>query len=554
MSRSDSSGVVRLKALIRAQEKAQRPRLLAASVTAALVSAGAVLLLGLSGWFITAAALAGAAGPAVAHVFNYMVPSAMIRFFAIVRTASRYGERVTGHDAALKALAALRPQLFLGLARAPTTKALSLAGGEASARLVQDVDAVQDRFVRLSTPWGAGAGLVAGVGMAALAGWAPALVVASAAALGVLLAVVIGRRFAEPAGQRLQQASGALKTEFAALAAAAPELQAYGMKAWAADRLAEHGDAVEGAAERLARAGGLIMASQSLAMAIGVAGAALAAGAGAPALTALSMLAAVATVESAGTLLNALRQNGAVKAAVQRLGELLDEEAPASPIAAVSPSLRLPGADLTVAPPQRLVIIGPSGAGKTTLIERMMGLRPASPGEILHGDADAAALGAETLRPLFAYAPQQAVLLTASVRENLRLAAPSASDDDLWAALEDAALADRIRAAPGGLDAPVGENGARLSGGERRRLGLARAYLRPAPWLVLDEPTEGLDAATEAQVLERLCARLHHSGQGLIVVSHRPAPLALCDVALTVSSIDPDGRIQISARPRQAAA
>ncbi|MCO8017418.1 ATP-binding cassette domain-containing protein [Brevundimonas diminuta] len=552
MSRSDSPGVVRLKALIRAQEKAQRPRLLAASVTAALVSAGAVLLLGLSGWFITAAALAGAAGPAVAHVFNYMVPSAMIRFFAIVRTASRYGERVTGHDAALKALAALRPQLFIGLARAPTTKALSLAGGEASARLVQDVDAIQDRFVRLSTPCGAGAGLIAGVGMAALAGWAPALVVASAAALGVLLAVVIGRRVAEPAGQRLQQASGALKTEFAALAAAAPELQAYGMKAWAADRLAEHGDAVEDAAERLARAGGLIMASQSLAMAMGVAGAALAAGAGSPALTALSMLAAVATVESAGTLLNALRQNGAVKAAVQRLGELLDEEAPASPIAAVSPSLRLSGADLTVAPPQRLAIIGPSGAGKTTLIERMMGLRPASPGEILHGDA--AALGAETLRPLFAYASQQAVLLTASVRDNLRLAAPSASDDDLWAALEDAALADRIRAAPGGLDASVGENGARLSGGERRRLGLARAYLRPAPWLVLDEPTEGLDAATEAQVLERLCARLHHSRQGLIVVSHRPAPLDLCDVALTVSAIGADGRIQISARPRQAAA
>ncbi|MGX1693041.1 amino acid ABC transporter ATP-binding/permease protein [Brevundimonas naejangsanensis] len=552
MSRSDSPGVVRLKALIRAQEKAQRPRLLAASITAALVSAGAVLLLGLSGWFITAAALAGAAGPAVAHVFNYMVPSAMIRFFAIVRTASRYGERVTGHDAALKALAALRPQLFLGLARAPTTKALSLAGGEASARLVQDVDAIQDRFVRLSTPWGAGAGLLAGVGMATLAGWAPALVVAGAAALGVILAVVIGRRFAEPAGQRLQQASGALKTEFAALAAAAPELQAYGMKAWAADRLAEHGDAVEDAAERLARAGGLIMASQSLAMAIGVAGAALAAGAGAPALTALSMLAAVATVESAGTLLNALRQNGAVKAAVQRLGELLDEEAPASSVAAVSPNLRLSGADLAVAPPQRLAITGASGAGKTTLIERMMGLRPASPGEILHGDA--AALGAEALRPLFAYAPQQAVLLTGSVRENLRLAAPSASDDDLWAALEDAALADRIRAAPGGLDASVGENGARLSGGERRRLGLARAYLRPAPWLVLDEPTEGLDAATEAQVLERLSARLHHSGQGLIVVSHRPAPRALCDAALTVSGIGADGRIQISARPRQAAA
>lgn len=554
MSRSVSPGVARLKALIRAQEKAQRSRLLAASVTAALVSAGAVLLLGLSGWFITAAALAGAAGPAVAHAFNYMAPSAMIRLFAIVRTASRYGERVSGHEAALKALAALRPRLFEGLARAPTAQALSLAGGEASARLVQDVDAIQDRFVRLSTPWGAGAGLVAGVGLAALAGWAPALIVAGAALLGVGLAVLIGRRWAEPAGRRLQEASGGLKTEFAALAAAAPELQAYGMKTWAADRLSQQGDAVEDASETLARAGGALTASQALAMALGVTGAALTAGAASPPLTALAMLAAVATVESAGTLLTALRQNGAVTAAVQRLGELLDDEAPRSASAAVSATLRLPAADLTVAPPQRLAITGPSGAGKTTLIERMMGLRAPAEGEILYDAADAATLTAESLRPLFAYAPQQAVLLAGSVRENLRLAAPTASDEDLWTVLEDAALSERIRAAPGGLDAPLGENGARLSGGERRRLGLARAYLRVAPWLVLDEPTEGLDAATEARVLERLTARLQRTGQGLIVVSHRRAPIALCDAALTVAGVAADGAVRAQRSPVRAVA
>ncbi|WP_313576932.1 ATP-binding cassette domain-containing protein, partial [Brevundimonas sp.] len=104
------------------------------------------------------------------------------------------------------------------------------------------------------------------------------------------------------------------------------------------------------------------------------------------------------------------------------------------------------------------------------------------------------------------------------------------------------------------LDVALGENGARLSGGERRRLGLARAYLRPAPWLVLDEPTEGLDAATEAQVLDRLSQRLQRTGQGLILVSHRPAPLALCDQTLTVSGIGPDGHVQAGVGPLRAAA
>lgn len=539
--------------MIRAQERAQFPRLLAASVTGALVSAGAVALLGVSGWFITAAALAGAAGPAAAHVFNYLVPSAVIRFLAIVRTASRYGERVTGHEAALKALAALRPQLFDGLARGPTTRALSLAGGEASARLVQDVDAVQDRFVRLSAPWSAGAGLLTGMVMASLAGWRAAVAVALAAVVSVALGVVLGRRLAEPAGRRLQEAMGDFKTDFAAMSAAAPELQAYGMKDWAVDRLARQGGAVEAAAEALARAGGWLMAGQTLSMALGVMGAALAAGSASPALTALAMLAAVATVESAGNLLNALRQNGAVAVAVQRLGELLDGEAPIATSAA-EPALRLSSADLRLAPPQRLAVVGRSGAGKTTLIERMMHLRAPVPGEVAFADIDSASLSPEAVRPLFAYAPQQAVLMAGTVRENLRLAAPSADDDQLWAVLEDAGLTDRIRAAPGGLDAPLGENGARLSGGERRRLGLARAYLRPAPWLVLDEPTEGLDAATEARVLDRLAQRLQRTGQGLILVSHRPAPLALCDQTLTVSGIAPDGHVQARIGPLHAVA
>ncbi len=544
MSTLNASGVAHLKTLIRAQERRQGARLLIAAVTAALVSAAAVLLLGVSGWFITASALAGLAGSAAAYSFNFMIPSALIRFLAIVRTGSRYGERVTGHDAALKALAALRPQLFEGVARGPATRALTLAGGEASSRMVQDVDAIQNRFVRLSAPWGAGAGMVAGVGMAALAGWSTALAVLAASALGVITAAAVGRWIAEPAGRAVQAASGDLKTQFAAYAAAAPELQAYGIKGWAVDHLAERGAVLERAAERLATAGGWIMLTQAVAMALAVLGVLATAGAASPPLIALAILAAVTTVESAGALLTAFRHNGAVEAAVERLGDLLDADQPRS-TPPLSPALGLSALDLSLAPPLRLAVTGPSGAGKTTLIERLMHLRTPVTGEATLGGTDASETSPDAARALFAYAPQQAVLLAGTVRENLRLALPSADDEALWAALEDADLADRVRAAPAGLNAPLGENGARLSGGERRRLGLARAYLRPAPWLVLDEPTEGLDPSTEARVLERLMRRLERTGQGLILVSHRPAPLALCDQRLTVIGMAASGAVQM---------
>ena len=125
-------------------------------------------------------------------------------------------------------------------------------------------------------------------------------------------------------------------------------------------------------------------------------------------------------------------------------------------------------------------------------------------------------------------------MISGSVRDNLRLGDPAADEAALWAVLAEVALADKVRALPRGLDNWIGEGGDQLSGGERRRLGLARAYLRPAPWLLLDEPTEGLDADTERRVVAALGARLERTGQGAVIVSHRPAPLALCPRRLSL--------------------
>ncbi len=535
----------RIQKLIRQQEAAQRPRLMAAAACAVVVSVGAIVLLGLSGWFLTASALAGLGGVLVAKAFNYMIPSAMIRLLAIIRTAGRYGERITGHDAALNALAALRPQLFEGLARAPVSHSLSLSSGEASARLMQDVDAVQNRFVRLSAPWGAATAVLAGLILCAFAGWDTALAVMVLTLAGMGVAALIGRKLSARAGREVQTRAGALKNEMSALVAAAPELRAYAMTDWACNAIAAKADAYDHATERLTRSGAAIMASQVVFMALAVCAVYLTSIGGHPALTALAMLGAVASIDAAGTLMTAIRQNGSVQAATQRLDELLGEETLETSGIPLAAQICINGLS-TITPRHRLGIIGASGAGKTTLIERLMLLRPAMEGEVTLGGQDLTKLTPLRARALFAYAPQQAQFISGTVAENLRLAAPKATDHQLWTALEDACIAERFRNSPLGLKTPLGENAALLSGGERRRLGLARAYLRAAPFLILDEPTEGLDAALEEQVIQRLDARLKANGQGLILVSHRPAPLTLCPLKASVSGLKHDGRVDIA--------
>lgn len=534
-----------LAALIREQRKRHADGLRLAALSAAIVGAGSVLLLGLSGWFLTGAAIAGLAGLAAAQAFNVLLPSAGIRLLAILRTVFRYLERLSGHAAALKALAAIRPTLYASLAAAPPTQALALSRGEASARLVQDVDAVETRLIRLSAPWGAGAAVAAGLAMAAPAGWASALVVALAVATTLLGVRALARRLTTRTGPAIQRAAGDLKDALAAYAAAAPELRVYGVQDRAAAEIAAKGARLDALRREAVAAGGWAAVLQGAILGLAVALVLAFAHDAATPLAAMAGLAAAMALEGLAGVGKAFEQDAGADAASERLDAVL-VHAPSTTDAQASldrPSLGF--GDLVLEPGSRLVLTGPSGCGKTTVLERLLGLR--SPPS-LHPDErrdegslglavagqSVEALSPQILRAAFTHAPQDAAMIAGTVRANLALAGVH-PDDALWDALADAALEARVRALPQGLDTWIGENGERLSGGERRRLSLARALLRDAPWLLLDEPTEGLDAAAEALVVARLDARLERTGQGLVLVSHRPAPRALCDQELPIS-------------------
>ncbi len=520
--------------LLANERRRQRRGLWRASGFAAVVAIASVVLLGLSGWFITAAAMAGVAGTTAAYAFNYMLPSAGIRLLAILRTAGRYGERLASHEAAFGALARIRPALFLGLARGPVPQALALTPGEATARIVQDVSAVEAQFVRLSAAPGAIAALASGLVLCVLGG--PWSVIALMVCLSGLLAIagVLARRLDAP-GREVQRASGALKDAFAGMADAAAELRCYGIEAQA---LAT----VDACSLRLAEAQraqacvvGWFEFIQAVALgAAGVAVLLIAAPAGA-ATAALCALAAVMTIDGAAPVLRGLAQQSAVREAKTRLDDLLAcpvaEQGCGAGVAAWSIDLL----DTHLPAGSRAALIGASGTGKTTLVESLLGLRPAAPGTACIDGKDIVGISFAARRATFGWAPQDAALLAGTVRETLTLGNPLVGDDALWVALADVALTDVIEGLSDGLDSWVGEHGVRLSGGERRRLSLARAYLVPAPWLLLDEPSEGLDAATERRVAQGLAARLARTGQGLVMVSHRPAMVALCDRQIAVA-------------------
>ena len=514
---------------------------------ALLAALAAIGLMAVSGWFIAAMAVAGAGG----IVINYYTPAAAIRAFAILRSGGRYGERVVTHEATLRGLAGLRAWLFRRLIPLAPARLSALRSAELFARLRADIDALEHFYLAVLVP-----AAVALLTMAA--GLLVCLIVLPAAAAvlllgalvaGVLLPARMQRRAAHDAALAVREAAALRGLLLDALRGHA-ELLAWGGVAAHNGRIDALAARVEARRNRIellqAVTGGAVglFAQLTLLSVLVLALAAAHRGTLAPPLVVMLSLLTLASFEVIAPLSEALAQWQATLASGARVFELADTPpaflepdscAPLPPAPAIvfeGARLRyaedapwaLDGVDLALAPGARVAVVGPSGAGKSSLLAALLKLYPLQEGCVLFGGQSVQALQGDVLRRHIAVIAQQPVLFNLSLLENLLLAAPEADAGRIERAVGLAQLDPFVASLTAGYDTVLGEGGALVSGGEARRIAIARALVQDAPVLVLDEPTEGLDARTARDLYAALDAAARN--RTLLLITHRLSGLA----------------------------
>ncbi len=507
----------------------QRGMLLAGAAVAA-TSAGAGLAL-------SAASASVAFGPSTAALGGLALLPAL-RALGASRVVLRYGERLATHAATFRALSALRVWLFRGLAARSSGGLGLLRSGDALSRIVGDVEALDGLYLRILVP-----GAVALLALPILA-WAvaPSGMAVLLAVCGLFLVAGLALPFAAAAGSRrngmrLALASAGLRTAALDTFDGLREVRAYGAEGRMLAAVQAREAALFQAQRSAARIASLAQAGASLCASAALLAVLLLAVPGWGA--AMAVFVTVASFELAAGLPRAGALAGLAAAAAERVTEIVDAPAPvadpAHPEAMPSGTAirfqavsfrwqpeRLPvldGLSLDIPAGSRVAVLGPSGSGKSTLAALLLKVAAPQDGRILLGGTDLAALPAYLVRARMAWLGQATHLFNDTVRANLLLAKATAQDAELWTALEQAQAADFVRALPGGLDAWVGQGGAPLSGGQTRRLVLARTLLSDAPVLILDEPAAGLDAETERAFLSTLNDTA--PGRTVILIVHR---------------------------------
>ena len=522
----------------------QWPALLLASLLAAATTAFGIGLMGTAGWLLaTAAGWPGIAALQVAIV--------LVRFFGIGRGLLRYLERLVSHDVTLRFLSRLRVHVFEAIVPAAFSLLAVHRSGDVLARLVEDVDTLDRLPVRVLIPaLGAilvaalAAGLVLPLGMiAALA----ALVGMAAAGLVMpLLASAVGSRAARDTVHLRADVQSALVNGVQGAA----DLVALGRGPDHVERVSWLTRSLGSAQVRSASAAAFGSCLAGLAgdltvvaiLALGVPHVARG-GVTVVQLTAITLV-ALAAFEAVLALPSGLQELGATGAAARRIFELTD--VPPSVVRPPGPSAvpdsgtvdasgltftyagasrpALSGVGFRLAPGHPVVIVGPSGSGKTTVIALLLRQVEATAGDLRIGGIDVHACDPDEVRARIALAAQRTHLFTGTLRDNLLMARPSASESEMVRAATRARLHHVVSTWPDGYDTWIGEQGLQLSGGERQRLALARAFLRDAPILLLDEPTANLDALTEREVMEEIWRA--SAVQATLVATHRLTRIA----------------------------
>ncbi|WP_019887795.1 thiol reductant ABC exporter subunit CydD [Streptomyces purpureus] len=542
-------------ARVRGMAGALRGRLGLALTLGSLALGSAVGLMAVSGWLISRAS----EQPPVLYL---MVAVTATRAFGIGRAVFRYAERLVSHDAVLRMLAELRVTVYRRLERIAPAGLRRTRRGDLLSRLVSDVDALQDYWLRWLLP--VGAAVVVGAGSVGFTAWllpeAGAVLAVGLLAAGVAVPLLSGA-LARRAERQLAPARGALATTVVDLLRGCGELTVAGALKGRAERARDADGKLTAIASRQAAATALGAGLSALACGVTVAAAALV---GVQAVRegrlegvalAVVVLTPLAAFEAVTGLPLAVQYRQRVRRSAERVYEVLDAPVPvheprrpAEPPRSPFPlELRgigaryagqgrdaLHGFGLTIEAGRRIAVVGASGSGKTTLAQVLLRFLDVTDGIYRIGGVAADSLDGDAVRRLVGLCAQDAHLFDSSVRENLRLARPGASDEELRRALDEARLLDWVEALPSGMDTLVGEHGAQLSGGQRQRLALARTLLADFPVLVLDEPAEHLDLATADALTDDLLRVTE--GRTTVLITHRLRGLDAVDEVVVLDA------------------
>ncbi len=528
--------------------------MLAGIALGVVVIAANSMLMALAGWFIATMAVAGATGVQA----GYFMPSVGIRILAILRTTGRYGERLVTHEAAFRQLADLRAWMFRKLAPLAPAGLEKFAGGDIAGRLRADIDSLENLYLRIFAPLAIGA-----ISILLAFIWTAAWNFSSAIVLlffllipGVALPLLARRLAAEP-GKQSAALAAELRNNITEGLQGVEELAILG----AMERQTKQVDTISarlvleqkrlGENNAWTQSGGFLASGLAAAALLITGSMSVTAGALTGPEMVMILLFAGAAFEAPMALPNALQLIPATSHAASRILAVTESElpVPAPSSAAELPQTTdiifknvdcsyLPGIPVVnnfnaeISSGSRIALVGPSGSGKSTLAEILLRFRDYQ-GSITIGGTELRTLASDDLRTLISAVPQKPHLFNTTIRENILIGCPDATDRQLQQVVDDAGLAAWITALPSGFETAVGEGGSAVSGGEGRRIALARALLKDAPVLLLDEPTEGLDAKTEQRVIERLIERT--TGRTVILITHRPACLKLANVIIKLA-------------------